>query len=355
MNKLDNYFVNKYSQIEFLDEPVVNIYTSFKEEVKTLKYGVGIHNKSHTNIARLVGKDVATLLQRISTNDIDKLENFHYMNTLFLNEKGGLIERTTLIKFEEYYYLIGGYDKLSRLQKWIERYILTEDITIENIGGEFLLFQVLGPQAESYLTLICGKEVDELDNNRLHRVDIEGHKFHLLKKETLKGDKIYWVIADIVDAVAIADYMLTHTSVFDMAMIGEKALKNYRIKKIIPAFPNEINDMYNPFEAGLIKEVSSSKKNFIGHELLHQFNSSDEVERKLSRVLLIGNIQNKVPFELLDNSNNLVGTVTSLVETEEEGKHYCLCYVEKQYLNSRDIIEVKLQNSNEKLELIIKE
>ncbi len=354
MNKLDNYFATRYTGIDFLDEPIVNVYTSFKEEVKTLKYGVGIHNKSHTNIARLVGNDVGNLLQRISTNNIDKLENFHYINTLFLNEKGGLIERTTLIKFEEYYYLVGGYDKLLRLQRWIERYILTEDIYIENIAGEFLLLQVLGPQAESYLTLICGKEVDELDNNKLHRVDVEGLKFHLLKKETLKGDKIYWIISDIADAVAITDYMLTHTSVFDMAMIGEKALKNYRINKIIPAFPNEINDMYNPYEAGLIKEVSSSKKNFIGHEILYRFKNSDEVERKLSRVLLIGNFQKEVPFELLDNSNNLVGTVTSLVETEEKDKYYCLCYVEKHYLNSRDIIEVKLQKSNEKLELIIK-
>ncbi len=355
MNKLDNYLVGKYSGIEFINEPIVNVYTSYEEEIKTLKYGVGIHNKSHTNIAKLNGKDVCALLQRISTNNIDKLKNFHYLNTLFLNEKGGLIDRTTLIKFEEDCYLVGSYDKVFRLQRWIERYILNEDIHIENVSEEYLLLQVLGPQAESYLTLICGKEVDDLDNNKLHRVDVENLKFHLLKKETLTGEKLYWIISDIVDAVNILDYMLTHTSVFDLAMIGEKALQNYRIEKVIPAFPNEINDKYNPYEAGLMKEVSTEKENFIGHEIIHKYNLLNEVERKLKRVILNGRIKAELPFELFNKTNDLVGVVTSVIRNEDKNINNCLCYVESKYLKSKEVIEVKLDGSKEILEFKIKE
>ena len=355
MNKLDNYLANKYTGLKFLSEPIVDVYTSYKEEVKTLKYGVGIHNKSHANIAKLGGKDVCALLQRISTNDVNKLENFHYLNTLFLNEKGRLIDRTTLIKFEEDCYLVGSYDKLFRLHRWIERYTLNEDISIENISGEYLLLQVVGPQAESYLTLICGKEVDDLDNNKLHRVDVENLKFHLLKKTTLTGEKLFWIIADIAGAVSILDYMLTHTSVFDLAMIGEKALQSYRIEKVIPAFPNEINDEYNPFEAGLMKEVSTEKENFIGHEIIHKYNSLNEVERKLKRVILNGNIKAELPFELFTKTNNLVGVITSVIENGDRSVNNCLCYVESNYLKSKEIIEVKLDGSKEILELTIKE
>jgi len=353
LNKLDNYLANKYSGLKFSNEPIVDVYTSYDEEIKTLKYGVGIHNKSHTNIAKLGGKDVCALLQRISTNDIDKLENFHYMNTLFLNEKGGLIDRATLIKFEEDCYLVGSYDKVFRLHRWIERYILNEDINIENISGEYLLLQVVGPQAESYLTLICGKEVDDLDNNKLHRVDVENLKFHLLKKETLTGEKLYWIIGDIVDAVSILDYMLTHTSVFDLAMIGEKALQSYRIEKIIPAFPNEINDEYNPYEAGLMKEVSSSKKNFIGHEIIYKFNENKELERKLMRVGLKGNLESNIPIELFDIANNFVGTITSLVETDQQNHYNCLGYIEKAYFENSNTIQVRADDNKEILELTI--
>jgi len=354
LNKLNNYLAAKYSTLKFIEEPIVSIYTSFEDEVKVLKYGVGIHNKSYTNIAKLNGKDVCALLQRISTNDIDKLENFHYLNTLFLNEKGGLIDRTTLVKFEDDCYLVGSYDKVFRLQRWIERYILNEDIGIENISGEFLLLQVLGPQAESYLTLICGKEVDELDNNKLHRVDIEGLKFHLLKKETLTGEKIYWIIGDIIDAVTIIDFMLTHTSVFDLAMIGEKALQSYRIDEVIPAFPNEINDKYNPIEAGLMKEVSTTKENFIGYEVIHEFKISKEVERKLKKATIIGEFKNDLPFKLFDKTNNYIGTITSAVKTEEKNKYHCLCYIESKFLENNDVIEINYDGSNEVLKLKIK-
>ena len=354
MNKLNNYLVTRYSALEFAEEPIVNVYTSYEDEVKTLKYGVGIHNKSYTNIAKLNGKDVCDLLQRISTNDINTLENFHYINTLFLNEKGGLIDRTTLVKFDEDCYLVGSYDKVFRLQRWIERYILNEDINIENISGEFLLLQVLGPQAESYLTLICGKEVDELDNNKLHRVDIEGLKFHLLKKETLTGEKLYWIIGDIIDAVAIIDYMLTHTSVFDLSMIGEKALQSYRIEKVIPAFPNEINDKYNPIEAGLLKEVSTDKGSFIGYEVINEYKITKKVERRLKKTILKGNVKEEQPIELFDEEGNLTGVVTSIVKLKEESKYYCLCYVENKYLEVSDYFKVKTSSGNELLELRIK-
>ena len=353
MKNLNKYFSENYSEIEYLQKSIVNVYTSFNEEVKTLKYGVGIHNNTYANIAKLSGKDSCALLQRISTNDLDELKDFHYKNTLFLNEKGGLIDRTTILKYENVCYLVGSYDEIFRLQRWIERYTLNEDIKIENMSGKFLLLQILGLQAESYLTLICGNKIEELGNNQLHEINIEGLKFYLLKKETLKGEKLYWIISDIENSVEILKYMFSHKSVFDLNMIGEKALLNYKIENVIPSFPNEINDFYNPYEAGLQNEISATKKNYIGYDLIHNIKAEKIIRRKLKKVYIQAFKDVILPMEIFDEKNNFIGVITSLIKNEEN-KFLALCYLENPYFEMEEKLKIKTSN-NIKLNMEIKD
>ncbi|MCB0753295.1 MAG: hypothetical protein KDC52_17625, partial [Ignavibacteriae bacterium] len=162
MDSVKSYFKNKFENITFSEDGTVKIYSTVDQENNSVQYGVGIYNRSESAVIKLSGKDVLNFLQRITTNDVSKLEPFHYVTTLFTNEKGRLIDRTALIKFEDDYFLVGSKFNDAVLARWIDKYVITEDVKIENYTNKFLILDIIGPQAESYLTLICGKDVDEL-------------------------------------------------------------------------------------------------------------------------------------------------------------------------------------------------
>ena len=162
MNNILKYFQDIFPELVIVDD-IIEKYTSYDEESNSVKYGVGIYNRSESAVLKLTGNDVLDFLQRISTNDVVNLDPYHYVITLFTNEKGRLIDRTVLLRIEERFYLIGSKRNDAALFRWLDRYIITEDVKIENLTNDYLILDVIGPQAESYLTLICGKEVDDLD------------------------------------------------------------------------------------------------------------------------------------------------------------------------------------------------
>jgi len=356
LKEVRKYFEEKFSKLELSKDNLVNTYTTFYEEKNAVYYGVAIYNRSCNNIIKLIGKDVLDLLQRISTNDVMGLEDFHYINTLFTNEKGRLIDRTTLIKFAEDFFLVTSFDNDNRMLRWIDKYIISEDVKLENESGKYLVFEVLGPQAEAYLTLICGKDVDELDDHKIHRVDVEDIKFHLLKKQSLTGENLYWIISEIEGSSEIIEYLLSHKSVFDLAMIGEQAFAYYRVKNIIPAYPNEINDNYNPYEAGLINEVSSTKGCYIGQEVIARLDTYNKVQRILKKVQIVGLTKIQTPLEVVEtgNEDEVVGVITSLVKMEHENTFDCLCYLKNKFLENGNNKNLMEKESSMKIEIKIK-
>jgi len=325
--------LNDYLQDRFLDAVVndngeILTFSTFEKEYNSLLNGVGIHNVSTKNFLNFFGKDVLDFLNRISTNKVDDLNVNEKVGTLFLTEKGRIIDDTTLMRFDYDYVLVGNKDPLQRLQRWIEKYIISEDIKIVANDKKYFLLEIWGPQAESYLTLICGKFVDYLDDKNVINVNVEGLIFRIIRNKTTDGKYYFWIFGEEFIAPRLIEYLLSHSSVFDLSLIGEKPFEAFRIKQGYPKSPNEINYNYNPYEVGLISKVSFTKGCYIGQEVIARLDTYDKVQRELVGVYF----ENKSIDE--NNLNlyykeELAGEVTSLFASEESDKTIGLALVKK--------------------------
>jgi folate-binding protein YgfZ len=65
--------------------------------------------------------------------------------------------------------------------------------------------------------------------------------------------------------------------------LGDKEAAFWRLQQGEPAWPEEINDAFNPFELGLVDRVSLSKGCYLGQETLAKLASSDGVKQQLRR------------------------------------------------------------------------
>jgi folate-binding protein YgfZ len=339
LTNIVKYFEANFSNLKLNKDNLIEVYTDIIEEINSVKYGVGIYNRSESAVIYLKGKDVLNFLHRISTNNIKDLAPYHYVSTLFTNDKGRLIDRAALISLENEFYLVGSKYNDAALYRWINKYIITEDVQSENKTGQYLILDVVGPQAESYLTLICGKEVDDLDNNKLHKIDIDGSTAYLLKKNTGTGETLYWVISDILFTERIMVYLLSHKSVFDLSMIGEYAFDFYRVLNKVPKNPNEINDNFNPHETGLINEVSFNKGCYIGQEVIARLDTYDKVQKSLKKVQVEGIDNLKLPAELYNNSKELVGIITTIVKSDLNNHYEGLAIIRNAFNQTNEHIE----------------
>jgi folate-binding protein YgfZ len=140
--------------------------------------------------------------------------------------------------------------------------------------------------------------------------------------------------------------MLEQKSVFDFKLVGEDAYEKFRIEKGIPAVPNEINDIYNPYEAGLINEVSFTKGCYIGQEVIARLETYDKVQKILSGVIFETQDVPSVSLLIIDGKNE-VGKITSVAYSPLYKKAIGLTYLKKEYNNNGKVFVAKSEEGLE--------
>lgn len=328
-----------------------NTVSKIKEEYNALKNGSGIYIARDAAIIQLIGKDTLDFLHRISTNSIKDLNPFEKRNTLFLNEKGRFIDRTTLLNLNDFYMLIGSPDKNKKLFNWINKYIIIEDIQTRDFTDNYLLIDLFGPQSESYLTLLIGDDIKNVTADNVIYTHADGFPFYLFRNKKPSGKIYFNILIEKERSAEFLDYMIENKSVFDVNIVSENAYNTARIECGSAAFPNEINDNFNPHETNLIHEVSFTKGCYIGQEVIARLDSYDKVQRKMVGLILPNGIDSNTPVNILDDEGNDAGEITSIADSELLKKRIALGCVRKKVLNENKNIFVKMNGS--KIQLTI--
>ena len=169
---------------------------------------------------------------------------------------------------------------------WLQKYIISDDVKLTNINGKYTLLEVLGPQADSFMMLINGNVVNNIQPNTIKIINTDGIIFFLMKHFDHNGQLIYWILADPVYAQKLIRYMVENKGPFDFNLIGEESYNNFRIENGIPTAPNEINDLHNPHEVGFMNLVSTEKGCYIGQEVIARLDTYDKVQKGFCGFLL---------------------------------------------------------------------
>ena len=136
---------------------------------------------SNIGILELRGKDVLDFLHRISTNSLKDLPKEGIEKTIFTTEKGRIIDAATILNFDDYQILVcSGVNKI-KIKNWIEKYIISDDVKVNDTPGKYILFQLMGPQADSFITLICGNYVNNIQPDKFKVINGEGMMFFTAK------------------------------------------------------------------------------------------------------------------------------------------------------------------------------
>jgi folate-binding protein YgfZ len=255
---------------------------------------------SERAIVCLLGSESLDLLQRISTNDVAKLNADGSVQTVLANEKGRIVDVVSVLQHgEEGLLVVGQSTDPLILKQWIEKYIIMEDITVEVLTGRLTHLMIYDSTQD------VGSLTGPLSVNKFRAFE-----------ETLGSVKLVHVVAtmEMHDATIkwLQDVGIVQSEVSDY--------EQYRVIHGIPGFPGELSALYNPLEVGLTNLVSFTKGCYIGQEVVARLDTYKKVQRRLVRLKMM-ELPTKLPEKIYHGSEKW-GSITSAVSLRES--HECL-------------------------------
>lgn len=130
-------------------------YTLMEEEYAAARKQAAIFDISHFGKLRLTGKDALDLLNRISTNDLSGMRPGMGKKTFIATEKGRVVDLCTVYAQQESLLLRTSPTNSANVKKWIEKFIISEDVKVEDVTETFPMFFVAGPSASEFLKQVA--------------------------------------------------------------------------------------------------------------------------------------------------------------------------------------------------------
>ena len=100
------------------------------------------------------GEDRTRLLHAMTTNDVQELEPGRGCYAFFLDAQGHILGDVNLFCLPDHFLLDTEPETAGRLYAHLDKYIIADDVTLENAGSELATLAVEGPKAGDVLTAL---------------------------------------------------------------------------------------------------------------------------------------------------------------------------------------------------------
>ena len=83
------------------------------------------------------------------------------------------------MNFENYQLLVCDRNDKMKVMSWIKKYVISDDVEVNDANIKYNLLELSGPQADSFATLICGNVVNEMRQDSFKIIHTENILFFL--------------------------------------------------------------------------------------------------------------------------------------------------------------------------------
>jgi tRNA-modifying protein YgfZ len=251
---------------------------------------------------RIIGTDRLRFLNGQITNDLRKASETSAIETCVLNAKGKIDAHVFISVSGESFFVDAEPGLREKLKARLERYVIADDVQIEDVTDEFSLFHVLSKQSPT------------ADQGRI----VSARRFR----------EAGW---DIRVAATRHDVALQQLS-SGFPPYDSDATEVMRIEQGIPRWGRELTEEIIPIEANLEQRAIDYQKGcYIGQEVISRMKMSGQTNKRLCGLISLDNIPLQPGMKLVSPSDarKEVGWVTSATRSEIIGKEIALGYVKR--------------------------
>jgi aminomethyltransferase len=281
---------------------------------------VVLMDRSHEGRLQVGGRDRFALIQRMSTNDVEKMPAGTGRPTILTNPNGRIIDRLMIYRHGEQALITTEPGRGEAVQRYLQSQVFfNDDFHLSDLGASTRLFALHGPQADAVVETLTGAA---LKPETVSYDCIAAHNMIFARRKGLIGG--HWAIIVPNDAAESAWLAIMGAgAAHGLRAAGSLTYNVLRIQAGRPGVGRELSEQYIPLEAGLWDEVSFSKGCYTGQEIIARMESRSRLAKTMVQVHLSQMIN--APAPLLHEGKE-VGTLTSSVEAPD-GQRYGIGFV----------------------------
>jgi hypothetical protein len=241
-------------------------------------------------VLRATGKDAKDYLHRVTTQDVNGLPPGASAYGAVLNAKGHLLADAHLLVEEDGVLLVMDPRAAAEARPHLERFVIMDDVTFEDLSASLRRLPVLGPGAAARLGARGGAR--RIANGR-------------------RGAPAQDLLLPPAEAEALRAALVAEGA----ATLDEGALEALRILGGFARYGADMDPSRLPMEAGLTRAaISFTKGCYTGQEVVLRATARGHLQRGLVQLALPPGAGPGTP---LAAGGQEVGTVTSVAETPE--------------------------------------
>jgi folate-binding protein YgfZ len=249
---------------------------------------------------RVTGADRVRFLNGQTTNNVQKASPGATQESCVLNSKGHLDAHIFLFAISNEICIDADAELLGQLQGRLERYIIADDVLVEDVSGGFALFHVLAEMKP--------ERVEAKFCVRSRRLGCDGWDL--------------WV--ESVAAKETTD-ALTATS----RPADENEWERLRIENGIPRWGHELTPDIIPPEANLAERAIDYEKGcYIGQEVISRMKISGQVRQRLRGLVSEKGLYSGMELRV---EEKVVGRITSAVFSSRANSNIGLAMIKRGY------------------------
>ncbi len=236
------------------------------------------------------GRDAGSLLNRISTNQVDGPVGV-ITYTQWLNADGLLEADLTVAKLSSERFLVVVTDTMVRhAETWLRRHIPADaHAFVTDVSGAWAQLNVQGPRSRELLQAVTSAELSNaaFPYRTAREIDI-GFARVCCVRLTYVGELGYELYIPVEQAVHVYDRLLAEGARYGLQHAGLKALSSLRLEKGYRDYGHDIDNTDDPLETGLAFAMDLTKpEGFIGREAMLLKKSRGPLCRRLCQVQVL--------------------------------------------------------------------
>jgi folate-binding protein YgfZ len=272
---------------------------------------------------RITGTDRFRFLNGQITNDVRKVSEAVAIEACVLNAKGKMDAHVFVGALGDAFLIDAAPNLREKLPARLERYVIADDVQIEDVTDQLSLFHVLSEESPM-------PEDDRIVSVR---------RFAEQGSDT-------WSDRARHDAVW---QQLSSASQF----LDSAAAEVMRIEQGIPRWGSELTDEIIPIEANLEQRTIDYEKGcYIGQEVISRIKMSGQTNKRLCGLISLDDVPLQPGTKLAAPSTpgKEAGWITSATQSDRLGKQIALGYVKRGFNNAGTRLDVfALENSRSKI------
>lgn len=327
--------------VEFAGWEMPVQYRGVIDEHVAVRTRAGLFDVSHMGEIEVRGPGALELCQKITANDVARIQLQQAQYNLLMNDRGGIVDDVIFYRLEPAHFLICvNASNSDKDFAWIRKQA-DGNVEIENTSSRYVQLALQGPLAEAILRRLTSFELGEVKPFFFAKTEVSAIR-SLVARTGYTGEDGFELYCDSNDGEKLWNRLLESGGPMGLEPAGLGARDTLRLEKAYPLYGHELDDTTTPLEAGLEWVTKFAKGAFIGREVLLE-QKRDGVKRKLVGLELLEPGIARSEY-LLFKHGRPIGRVTSGTKSPTLGKSIALGYVTRDQAQLDNQVEVQIRS-----------